>query len=135
MQNGSSSRPIFAWAALLIGSFVFLSAGVVFATSFWGLPETHPLAPVLSFIVFIAFLFEIPMIYFSRVLGFPVVLPVLCVVFLFLSIRKKEGKKVLWAGSIALVLASISMYLALGSMTHHPHVPESFSGVDRARPK
>ncbi len=108
----------FAIISLVISLAVFVSAALTFITSYFGFPETHPLAPIISSIIFITYLFEIPLIYFSRFLGFPIVLPILVVIFTFISFRRNENRKALSIVSIALVLASLSMYLALQSLTY-----------------
>lgn len=107
-----------ATISLVISLAVFISAALTFITSYFGFPETHPLASLISPIIFMTYLFEIPLIYFSRYLGFPIVLPALSIIFALISFRKKESKKALSIVSIVLVLASVSMYLSLRSLTY-----------------
>lgn len=108
----------FSTISLAISLLVFLAATLTFMISYFGFPETHPLAPLISSVIFIIYLTEIPLIYVSRFLGFPIVLPILVVIFTFISFRRKEDKKALSIVSIVLVLASISMYLSLQSLTY-----------------
>lgn len=97
----------FALISFVISLLVLVSATVAFVDP----PETHPLAPILFPIVLIAYLPEIPLSGLTRYLGFPIVLPTLGILFAFLSLRKKENKKILAIVSIVLVALGLLIYL------------------------
>lgn len=107
----------FSIASLLVNLQVFVSATLTYGTSAWGFPESHPLVAVISFVVFITFLSEIPLIYFSRHLGFPVVLPTVSIILAIMGFRKRENRK-LSIVSMALLLVSVLIYLSLRLLTH-----------------
>ncbi len=116
----------FTLASLAVSFLVFISAALTFATSVWGFPETHPLAPVLSLVIFLIFLSEIPLIFFSRHLGFPLVLPAVSLIFAFIGFRRAEKARKLSILSLFLLLISVAFYLSLRTLTHAPGGKEIF---------
>ncbi len=99
----------FAITAFVISLLVSIQAIIAFID----FPETHPLAPVLFPLVLLIYLPEYPLGYLPQRLGFPIVLPVLSIIFAIISLRKGENRKILSILSIALVLVSILLYTTL----------------------
>ena len=116
-----------AVVSLAISSAVFLSAALTFVSSYFGIRETHPLALIISPLVFATYMFEMPLAGVSRSLGFPIVLPALGLIFAFLSYRKKERANALVLASVALIAVSTLMYLSLAALTYRPGAMEQLT--------
>lgn len=67
---------------------VLLSAVLTSAATYFGLPETHPLAPPIFLIVFFIYLPELPLMWIIGNCGYPLVLPGLSVLFAILGFRR-----------------------------------------------
>lgn len=106
METKSSK---FALISFVISLLVFIQAIIAFID----IPETHSLAPVLFPIVFLIYLPDYPLGYLPQYLGFPIVLPLLSVIFALVSLWKVESRKIVSIISLVLILISVSLFLAL----------------------
>ncbi|TSC75857.1 MAG: hypothetical protein G01um101430_27 [Parcubacteria group bacterium Gr01-1014_30] len=98
----------FAIISFIISVLVFTQAVI----AFMDIPETHPLASVLFPIILIAYLPDYPLGYLPQHFGFPIVLPLLGIIFSLISFRR-ENKKILSITSLILIIAGITLFLVL----------------------
>jgi len=87
---------------------VFIQALIAFVD----LPETHSLAPILFPLVLLLYLPDYPLGYLPQILGVPIVLPLLSIIFALIGLRKREGKR--FFSIIGIILIAISAFLFLG---------------------
>ena len=99
----------FAILSFVISLLVFIQAIIALID----LLETHPFVGFLFPLVLLIYLPDYPLGYLPQLLGFPIVLPLLTIVFAKISLRKGENKKILAIVSIALVLVSLLLYVAI----------------------
>ena len=101
----------FAIIAFVMSLLVFIQALVVFTN----LSETNPLAAILFPLIVLISLPEFLLGPTIQRLGFPIIMPVLAIIFAVISLYKVENKKIFSILSIVLVLLSITLYIALPS--------------------
>ena len=103
----------FAFISLFISLLFIVQAAI----SFVDIPETNPLAVIffpISLVIYIIYLPEDLLGFLPFSLDFPIIMPILSVIFALVSFYKKEDKKILSAISIILILAGILLFLAPG---------------------
>ena len=99
----------FSIISFVVSFLVLIQALIAFVD----LPETHSLAPILFPLVLLLYLPDYPLGYLSQILGVPIVLPLLSIIFALFGIRKKEGKKIFSITSVILVVISVFLFLGL----------------------
>ena len=98
----------FSIISFVISFLVLIQALIAFVD----LPETYSLAPILFPLVLLLYLPDYPLGYLPQILGVPIVLPLLSIIFALVGLRKGENKKIF--SIIGIILIVISTFLFLG---------------------
>lgn len=103
----------YAIIAFVLSLMVIVPAILIFLAEYFHLSVSHPLAGLVFWIGMITYLPEMPLGGLIQHFGFPVVLPLLTVVFAGGSLIVRESRKRLAITSIVLVILGVLIYLGI----------------------